>query len=119
MLVGLMLCSFFLAAQTIEHGAVIKQANGESLAWNAETNQWINFEQFWQQFSASNNAKHWGKSNQYPEYAKVQEFDTFLVALPQGVCLMQFFHTRWRRANDVQRWADEFNAYGACPYVFD
>jgi hypothetical protein len=32
---------------------------------------------------------------------------------------MQFFHQRWRRANDVQRWNDRFNDYAGCAHVFD
>jgi len=119
LLVSLMLVSSLLKAQTLDNGSVNKQANGKSVVWNADTEEWISVELFWQQFGANNDAKHWGKSTQYPEYSQVQEFDMFLVELPQGVCLMQFFHSRWRRANDVQRWADEFNEYGGCPYVFD
>lgn len=119
LLVSLMFVSLLLSAQSIDHGAVDKQAKGEDRVWNAETEKWTTIELFWQQFSASNKSKHWEKSTQYPEYAEVQEFDTFLVELPKGVCLMQFFHSRWRLANDVQRWAEEFNAYGGCPYVFD
>lgn len=116
---SLILVSVSLRAQSVDHGSVKQQASGESVIWNAETESWTSFEQFWQQFTAVNDAKHWGKSTQYPEYSKVQEFDTFLVELPQGICLMQFFHSRWRRANDVQRWADEFNGFAGCPYVFD
>ena len=52
-------------------------------------------------------------------YEEVKEFDTLVIELEQGNCLMQFYHSRWRRANDVQRWNDIFNEYGGCPYVFE
>lgn len=31
---------------------------------------------------------------------------------------MEFFHNRWRRANDVRRWDPLFNEHGGCPDVF-
>ena len=42
-----------------------------------------------------------------------------MVELAQGPCLMEFFHSRWRRANDVRRWDESHNEFGGCPYVFD
>ena len=60
----------------------------------------------------------WGSGTEYPPYAEVSELDTFLVQVDEGTCLMEFFHERWRRANDVRRWDDAFNNYGGCPHVF-
>ncbi len=96
-------------AQSKAHGTVNKQGTNSESVWNAETNKWVSFDDFWQHVASANNTKHWGQSSVYPEYEKVQEFDTFLVEVPQGTCLMQFFHSRWRRANDVQRWNPAFN----------
>ncbi len=42
-----------------------------------------------------------------------------IIEVESGPCLMEFFHTRWRRANDVRRWVAAFNEYGGCPDVFD
>ncbi|MEM7020091.1 MAG: hypothetical protein AAF512_22465, partial [Pseudomonadota bacterium] len=60
----------------------------------------------------------WGQGTEYPSYKDVSEFDTFIVELDSGACLMEFFHSRWRRAQDVRRWDEKFNAYGGCPDVF-
>lgn len=106
-------------AEEYAHGFVSKSSDEKLLAWNVNKNDWNSIELFWTNFAKSNGAKYWGQSNKYPNYSDVDEFDTFLVELTQGTCLMQFFHSRWRRANDVQRWHDEFNAYSGCPYVFD
>ena len=44
--------------------------------------------------------------------------DSALVEVEQGSCLMEFFHNRWRRANDVRRWDDKMNTVAGCAYVF-
>ncbi|WP_395373870.1 hypothetical protein [Marinicella sp. W31] len=79
----------------------------------------VDVETFWANYAASKGGLTWGKSKTYPEYEKVKEGDTFMVLLEQGPCLMEFFHNRWRRANDVRRWDESINVYGGCPYVFD
>lgn len=76
-------------------------------------------EAFWSTYAESKGGLTWGKSANYPDYDKVKEGDTFLVELKQGNCLMEFFHSRWRRANDVRRWDESVNEYGGCPHVFD
>ena len=76
-------------------------------------------ETFWLDYANSRGGLTWGKSSEYPEYEKVKEGDTFIVEVAQGPCLMEFFHERWRRANDVRRWDESMNEYGGCPYVFD
>lgn len=116
----LFLSLLILPIQAEEHknGFVSQSSDGKLLAWNVNKNEWNTIELFWTNFVQSNEAKHWEQSSEYPNYGDVNEFDTFLVHLKQGTCLMQFFHSRWRRANDVQRWHDEFNAYSGCPYVF-
>lgn len=100
--------------QNLADGAV-----KSSKAWDASHKQWVSLEQFWLNFAEREGGLTWGRSDTYPEYDKVNEFDTFMVETSQGPCLMQFFHSRWRRANDVQRWDDAFNEYQGCPYVFD
>ena len=101
------------------HGFVNKNDSGTLQAWNAERDEWSDIDSFWQNFAKSNKAKSWGITDTYPNYDEVNEFDTLVIELKQGTCLMQFYHARWRRANDVQRWHDAFNEYSACPYVFD
>jgi len=76
-------------------------------------------ETFWAKYLASKGGLTWPASNVYPDYEKVKEGDTFMVLLEQGPCLMEFFHNRWRRANDVWRWDESINDYGGCPFVFD
>lgn len=97
----------------------VRQHNGESQAWNDREKRWNTLDEFWKNYADRRGGYTWGHSNEYPEYDKVSEFDTFLVKTAKGNCLMQFFHSRWRRANDVQRWDDAFNEHACCPYVFD
>ena len=73
----------------------------------------------WSSYARSNEGKFWGRGTEYPPYAQVNEHDTFLIELDQGPCLMYFFHSRWRRAQDVRRWDPTFNEILGCPYVFD
>ena len=97
--------------------------------WHRDKGRWLSVEAFWveyaQRFAQRNEAaglsggKFWGESVTYPVYADVNELDTLLVVLGDSVCLMQFFHGRWRRAQDVRRWDPRLNDYGACPRVFD
>lgn len=78
-----------------------------------------NVEMFWQRYIAFKGGLTWGRSSEYPDYDKLREGDIFMVEMKQGPCLMEFFHGRWRRANDVWRWGEAMNEYAACPYVFD
>lgn len=79
----------------------------------------VDVEKVWMDYAKSKGGITWGMSKEYPEYEKVKEGDTLLIQLEQGPCLMEFFHNRWRRANDVRRWGESVNAYGGCPYVFE
>jgi len=97
----------------------VRQHSGSQQAWDANSSRWISLADFWDRYADRNGGYTWDKASDYPEYAKVQEFDTFLVETSKGNCMMQFFHSRWRRANDVQRWDDAFNEHAGCPYVFD
>ncbi|MGI9290351.1 MAG: hypothetical protein ACR2QG_03630 [Gammaproteobacteria bacterium] len=111
--------SLNISAQDIQDGQVKRDPGGELVAWDAEKEQWLDIESFWLSYAGRRGGLTWGRNQNYPQYDQVQEFDIFLVELSQGTCLMEFFHTRWRRANDVRRWDDAFNQYGGCPYVFD
>ncbi|MFT6030495.1 MAG: hypothetical protein ACI8O8_002240 [Oleiphilaceae bacterium] len=79
----------------------------------------MDVETFWMKYADSKGGLTWGKTATYPEYAKVKEGDTLLIQVKQGLCLMEFFHSRWRTANNVRRWHESINTYGGCPYVFD
>ncbi len=92
---------------------------GEKEIKDIEWKPGINIDQLWQDYANANGGITWGTSTEYPEYSKVKEGDTFLVQVEQGTCLMEFFHERWRRANDVRRWDDSVNEHSGCPYVFD
>jgi len=102
----------FLIACAQSEGAVSDQ---KDVIWVPNSN----IEQFWQNYADSKGGITWGKSSTYPDYSQVQEGDTFWVELEQGPCLMEFFHSRWRIANDVRRWDRSMNNYGGCPYVFN
>ncbi|PHS18904.1 MAG: hypothetical protein COA86_06970 [Kangiella sp.] len=97
----------------------VKIENQNYFAWQAESNRWISLEDFWLAFVDKNNGLTWEASAKYPPYKQVKEFDTFMAITIKGNCLMEFYHTRWRRANDVRRWDDQFNDYAGCPFVFD
>lgn len=100
------------------HGQIIIQS-GEAVAWYKPTEQWLSIDDFWKNWTDSRGGMTWGRSEMYPPYDQVKEQDTFLVEINGGTCLMEFWHSRWRRANDVRRWDDGFNDYSACPHVFD
>lgn len=112
------LISTTVAAQTPSDGQ-IRQHQGTTQAWDTQATSWVDVESFWLSFAQNHGSRYWGKSQTYPEYAQVKETDTVMIETAQGTCLMEFWHTRWRRANDVRRWDDAFNAYGGCPTVFD
>lgn len=106
-------------------GALNVACAGNAPKPSGEANQRITFtegtdiEAFWQQYAESKGGLTWGESSSYPEYDQVKEGDTILIHVAQGPCLMEFFHSRWRRANDVWRWSDTVNEYGGCPHVFE
>jgi hypothetical protein len=103
-------------AQALRHGE-IRQV-GMIEAWDADVGDWVSPEQFWMNYADSRGGLTWGRGDTYPPYAEVSEGDLFMVELESGPCLMEFFHSRWRRANDVRRWDPAFNDYGGCPDVF-
>lgn len=100
-------------------GEVRELDGGDFLAWSESDQRWLSPEAFWLAYAESHDGLTWGRGTEYPPYAEVNETDLFLVETPQGSCLMEFWHERWRRANDVRRWNPMFNDYGGCPYVFD
>jgi len=102
-----------------ENGEVKIDGKSKLVSWDENLQRWLDLDSFWQNYAQNNNGHHWGKSEKYPPYSDVSELDTFLVQLPSGDCLMQFFHSRWRRANDVRRWDEIFNTYGGCSEVFE
>lgn len=92
---------------------------GDFVAWDSIGERWLNPEDFWHSFAGRERGRIWPSGTEFPSYADVNEHDTFLYQAESGPCLMYFFHRRWRRANDVWRWGNEFNEYGGCPKVFD
>lgn len=115
----LMMVSSAVFCQSPEHGTVRRNTGQDVEVWNEVSKNWIDVEAFWLQYAKQRGGLTWGRTKTYPTYSKVKEFDTLLIEVPQGLCLMEFFHSRWRRANDVRRWDEAFNEYGGCPYVFD
>jgi hypothetical protein len=111
--------SFTCFSQVVKNGDLKNNVAGNLIIWSTVANSWVDIETFWMEYAKQNGGFAWGKSDQYPEYSKVKEQDTLLIETKKGVCLMEFFHQRWRRANDVMRWNDGLNEYAGCPYVFD
>ena len=97
----------------------VYQSSGGAVIWSDAAAAWLQPEAFWAEASAAAPGRDWGRGEQYPPYAQVGEHDTFLVIVPQGPCLMYFFHERWRRAQDVRRWDEAQNELLGCPNVFD
>lgn len=96
----------------------IREADGVEV-WSKALNEWVAPMKFWTTYAAMNGGLTWGVRRDYPKYTKVKEHDLMIIELESGSCLMEFFHRRWRRANDVRRWDDQFNAVDGCPHVFD
>ena len=109
----------FGQAENITDGKVRNAPNGELEAWDANGTEWVPLETFWERYADRRGGLTWGTRADYPPYHQVNELDTMIILLDSGPCLMEFFHTRWRRANDVRRWDSAFNEYGGCPHVFD
>ena len=93
--------------------------SGEFEAWDAGAHAWVTPEAFWLSYAQRNGGLTWGRRATLPPFGEVEERDLMLLEVESGVCLMEFWHRRWRRAQDVRRWSPEFNAYGGCPRVFD
>ncbi len=119
LLLLLAICVTTVLAQSTANGTIDRQTPTAWMAWDAEAGEWTDIETFWLRYAQRKGGLTYGPTKQYPKYEEVNELDTLLIQLPQGPCLMEFFHSRWRRANDVRRWDDAFNEYGGCPYVFD
>ncbi|MEM8563838.1 MAG: hypothetical protein AAGF57_16490 [Pseudomonadota bacterium] len=105
-------------AQDARNGEIQSSESG-TLVWSEQAASWVSPQAFWVSYAESNGGKFWGRSFTYPAYNEVSEHDTLLIENASGVCLMYFFHERWRRAQDVRRWDPQFNELGGCPYVFD
>lgn len=101
-----------------EHGEV-SLINNQEVAWDKDSKTWLSMEAFWRNYANKSDGFIWKDSRTFPQYSKVKEFDLFMAINDEGICLMEFFHTRWRRANDVRRWDDKFNEYGACSTIFN
>lgn len=119
LIIALTLGSTQAQAQDHRHGQVQRSADQPWMVWDESSAGWTDVESFWQRFAEAHSGRYWGRSDSYPAYSQVNETDTLLIELEQGPCLMEFWHSRWRRANDVRRWDEAFNDYGGCPFVFD
>lgn len=117
---GVMLSTIlFSTALFAEENGEVQMKNGMEKAWHEKSQQWLGLEAFWRTYAKENGGLTWGQGRNYPNYSDVKEYDLFMVELDSGLCLMEFYHERWRRANDVRRWDDKFNEFSACPVVFN
>ena len=108
---------YAITAETHRHGEIRFAEKTE--AWDEHFNEWVTPEEFWGNYTLPRGGVTWGVGRVYPPYREVKEHDTFMIKLDTGLCLMEFFHTRWRRANDVWRWDPAFNDYAGCSRVFE
>lgn len=107
------------APEDFRDGQVQKDSRGELQAWDKENSRWVGIDAFWEAYAGRKGGYTWGDTTEYPPYNQVKEFDTLLIQVDSGPCLMEFYHSRWRRANDVRRWDESFNEYGGCARVFE
>lgn len=105
------------SAETHRHGEIRMLPSTQ--AWNADLGSWETPETFWKSYAQTRGGLTWGERRDYPPYDAVNEHDTLIIVRDSGPCLMEFFHARWRRANDVQRWDPAFNNYAGCADVFE
>ena len=105
--------------ERLDDGQVRESGKQFIEAWDAVNAEWVSVELFWRRYADRRGGLTWGSRTEYPPYAKVREFDTMIINVPSGACMMEFFHSRWRRANNVRRCHVKFDEYGGCPYVFD
>ena len=103
----------------LQDGQIITYTEKTNSVWDAKANTSLSIEAFWQAYALRSRGKYWGKSSEYPPYDDVNEHDTLLIEVASGVCLMEFFHSRWRRANAVIRWDERYDEYSGCPNVFN
>lgn len=118
LLVGMAVSTLAMAAPGSRNGEIQAQ-HGELRAWDTASQQWLMPVDFWYNYAAQNSARNWERSATFPPYEQVQEHDTFMAETESGPCLMEFFHSRWRRANDVRRWDSQFNTYAGCGRIFE
>ena len=116
--ISLVFVLFVNSLSAAEHGEVSIIDNKE-VVWNKELKHWQGIEEFWRAYAQKNGGLRWKDSRIFPQYSKVKEFDLFMAKNDEGLCLMEFFHERWRRANDVRRWDDKFNEYEACATILN
>ena len=122
---ALLLASVLAVAETTDarpdnprDGQLHRSQSGTEV-WDERARAWVDPESFWLAYAEQGSGRFWGRRDSYPPYGDVAEHDTLLIEGDAGVCLMYFFHSRWRRAQDVRRWDPGFNEIGGCPSVFD
>ena len=100
------------------HGDVVSK-DGIQQSWDSQDEKFLSLEEFFRTYAKRNGGLTWGQSSTYPPYNDVKENDLFMVEIGSEICLMEFYHDRWRRANDVRRWDAAFNEFSACNKVFN
>lgn len=118
-LFSLIFSATVLSQETGKRNGQVLEIDDSMLVWHIGSEQWLSVEDFWMLYADENGGLKWGQRTSYPPYEQVKELDKMIIQNDNGECLMEFFHERWRRANDVRRWDPKFNDYAACPTVFD
>lgn len=109
----------FAGDEDLRDGQTRTNAQGQLQAWDKEGSRWLDISGFWKAYADRKGGYTYGPTSEYPPYDQVNELDTLLIQTAHGDCLMEFFHSRWRRANDVRRWDPAFNEHAGCARVFD
>lgn len=101
---------------TLRHGQTRLQGSG-FVVWDVQVKKWVKPGQFWANYADRKGTRNWGIATYYPPRANTRPHDVITIITEEGACLMEFYHSRWRRANDVWRWSMRFNNYAGCANV--
>lgn len=99
------------------HGQTHADQRHGFVVWDNRVRRWVSPRRFWRNYAKRKGDRYWGQRKFYPNIKFVKEHDVVTIITPGGSCLMEYYHGRWRRANDVWRWNRRFNSYGGCTNV--
>ena len=99
------------------HGQTHQSERHGFVVWDNRVKRWVSPRRFWNNYAKRKGDRYWGQRRFYPSSRFVKEHDLITINTSNGSCLMEYYHGRWRRANDVWRWNRRFNQYSGCSNV--